>query len=156
MSAVAHLDFDLSKRCLMVFHTGPAQPLTDSLDGLKLGSKLVEHREDIDFQVPSDDRGDKGPLAWALAINLALFFGESLAGVLSGSVGLIADSLDMLADAFVYALSFAAVGGSALRKRRLAASSGYLQGGLALLGLFEVTRRFLLPMAPPRTCGPWF
>ncbi len=64
-------------------------------------------------------------------------------------MGLVADSLDMLADAFVYALSLAAVGGSLVRKRRLAAWSGYLQGGLALLGLAEVVRRFVAPMGAP-------
>ncbi|CAN0573206.1 unnamed protein product [Laminaria digitata] len=64
-------------------------------------------------------------------------------------MGLVADSLDMLADAFVYALSLAAVGGSLVRKRRLAAWSGYLQGGLALLGLVEVVRRFLAQTDAP-------
>jgi Co/Zn/Cd efflux system component len=58
-------------------------------------------------------------------------------------MGLVADSLDMLADASVYALSLVAVGGSTLRKKHLAATSGYLQLGLAAFGLIEVARRFL-------------
>ena len=61
----------------------------------------------------------------------------------------MADSLDMLADALVYALSLAAVGTAMERKRRLAATSGYLQGGLALLGLAEVARRFVASSGVP-------
>lgn len=57
-------------------------------------------------------------------------------------MGLIADSLDMLADSFVYALSLFAVGSTMIRKNKVAKISGYLQIGLALLGFAEVVRRF--------------
>lgn len=57
-------------------------------------------------------------------------------------MGVIADALDMGADASVYALSLAAVGTAATRKKRLARTSGYLQFGLATIGLCEVVRRF--------------
>lgn len=69
--------------------------------------------------------------------------------MLSRSLSLIADSLDMAADASVYALSLVAVGGSASRKRRLAAASGYLQLGLAVIGLIAVARRFLIDVERP-------
>jgi Co/Zn/Cd efflux system component len=48
----------------------------------------------------------------------------------------------MGADAAVYAVSLAAVGSLAARKKRYARVSGYLQLGLAVLGLAEVVRRF--------------
>jgi len=76
-------------------------------------------------------------------INAVLFIAELAAGIVSHSMGRIADSLDMFADASVYSLSIIAVGGSVLRKKRLAATSGYLQLGLAGIGLIEVIRRFL-------------
>ena len=57
-------------------------------------------------------------------------------------MGLIADALDMGADASVYALSVAAVGTTIARKNQLARTSGYLQLGLAIVGLIEVIRRF--------------
>ena len=85
----------------------------------------------------------------ALGINASLFLGELAAGIACRSMGLVADSLDMLADALVYSLSLAAVGRSASRKRRLAAVSGYLQLGLALAGLVEVARRFVTPDETP-------
>ena len=58
-------------------------------------------------------------------------------------MGLVADSLDMLADAFVYALSLMAVGAAISRKKQVARWSGYFQFGLAGLGLVEVGRRFI-------------
>jgi len=58
-------------------------------------------------------------------------------------MGLVADSLDMLADALVYGLSLFAVGGSMSRKMRIAGVSGYFQMTLAIVGLVEVIRRFL-------------
>src|SRR3546814_14974601 len=50
----------------------------------------------------------------------------------------------MGADASVYVLSLAAVGTVAARKKQLARISGYLQAGLATVGLIEVLRRFIV------------
>jgi Co/Zn/Cd efflux system component len=58
-------------------------------------------------------------------------------------MGLVADSLDMLADALVYGLSLWAVGSTVIRKKKVARLSGYFQLALALLGLSEVIRRFI-------------
>jgi Co/Zn/Cd efflux system component len=148
IEGIIKLDFDLSARQLVVFHEGPQQAIADVLASLNLGASQVEHQNFVE-QPDDDEETNRGPLIWALAINFVLFVGELFAGLLSGSMGLVADSLDMLADALVYALSLAAVGGTAARKRRLAASSGYLQGSLALLGLSEVVRRFVMPSDAP-------
>ncbi|HCB01968.1 MAG TPA: cation transporter, partial [Anaerolineae bacterium] len=51
--------------------------------------------------------------------------------------------LDMLADAIVYGLSLIAVGAAFARKKTVAKMSGYFQLFLALLGFFEVIRRFI-------------
>src|SRR3546814_7173892 len=59
-------------------------------------------------------------------------------------MGLVADALDMGVDASVYVLSLAAVGTVAARKKQLARISGYLQAGLATVGLIEVLRRFIV------------
>jgi Co/Zn/Cd efflux system component len=58
-------------------------------------------------------------------------------------MGLVADSLDMLADALVYGLSLWAVGSTVIRKKKVAKLSGYFQLALAILGLLEVIRRFI-------------
>ncbi|GAB4519837.1 MAG: cation diffusion facilitator family transporter [Haliangiales bacterium] len=149
VGGICKLEFDLAERRLDVFHDGSPDALADALAPLNLGARQVDHREGVAGPTEDDEESNRRPLMWALAINLTLFVGELVAGLLSGSMGLVADSLDMLADAFVYALSLAAVGGSLVRKRRLAASSGYLQGGLALLGVAEVVRRFVSPTDAP-------
>jgi len=58
-------------------------------------------------------------------------------------MALVADSLDMLADAFVYGLSLWAVGSGGIRKKRVAKLSGYFQMVLAIMGIIEVVRRFI-------------
>lgn len=62
--------------------------------------------------------------------------------MIANSIGLVADSLDMLADAFVYALSLYAISGTLIMKMRIARISGIFQMLLASLGLLEVIRRF--------------
>ena len=48
----------------------------------------------------------------------------------------------MLADSFVYGLSLFAVGGTLIRKKRIARLAGYFQITLAIIGFVEVLRRF--------------
>lgn len=76
-----------------------------------------------------------------LAINGAMFLTEAVAGWRGESTGLLADSLDMLADALVYGISLVAVGRSRALKLRAASASGVLQIALGLGALFEVARR---------------
>lgn len=55
-------------------------------------------------------RGDqRRVLRLVLAINAAMFAAEFVAGLIAGSAALIADSVDMLGDAFVYMLSLFAL-----------------------------------------------
>ena len=149
LDGIRRLVFDLPARRVDVFHTSDRAALTAALEGLGLGAREVEHAERVsdasmgDPGAASDD-DEQRPLVAALAINAAFFVGELTAGLLAGSMGLVADSLDMLADSLVYALSLAAVGGSVLRKKRLARYSGFLQLALAVIGLVEVVRRFVL------------
>ena len=70
-------------------------------------------------------------------------------GLFSKSMGLVADSLDMLADSFVYAISLIAVGKSLLYKKTIAKIAGYFQIVLALIGLGEVIRRIINPVEFP-------
>lgn len=95
------------------------------------------------------EAGQRRLLWTVLAINFAFFVVEVVAGLLSGSMGLVADSLDMLADAFVYGLALLAVGASLARKRAVAQGSGYLQLLLAMVGFAEVVRRFVAAEALP-------
>lgn len=83
-----------------------------------------------------------------LAINAAMFIGEAIAGWWGESTGLLADSLDMLADASVYGMALYAVGRSRGLQANAATASGVLQIALGLGVLFEVGRRFLYGSDP--------
>jgi len=83
-----------------------------------------------------------------LAINGLMFFVELILGWLAGSAGLIADSLDMLADAGVYGISLYAVGRSIHLQARAASVSGVLQIILGVGVLAEVLRRLIFGSEP--------
>jgi len=143
IEGVDAMEFNLDERTVTVAHDTDAAVIESALDALNL--KMTPLADVITTSTPGpDDATERRVLVTALAINAALFVAEFAAGVVSRSMGLLADSLDMLADASVYALSLVAVGGSTLRKKQLAAASGYLQLGLAIFGLVEVARRFLV------------
>lgn len=87
-----------------------------------------------------------------LWLNAMMFVIELVAGWLVQSTGLVADSLDMLADAGVYAISLYAIGKSAQLKVRAATISGIAQIVLACLVISDVTRRFVFGSEP---AGLW-
>jgi Co/Zn/Cd efflux system component len=74
--------------------------------------------------------------------NWPFFIIELTTGLISKSMGLVADSLDMLADSFVHGISFFAVGGTLIKKKRIAKLAGYFQITLTFVGFMEVLRRF--------------
>jgi len=83
-----------------------------------------------------------------LAINAAMFLVEFIAGWLAESTGLIADSLDMLADALVYGVGLYAVGKTLRHKARAAMLSGALEFSLAIAVLADVVRRYIFGSEP--------
>ena len=83
-----------------------------------------------------------------LIINGTMFFVEAVAGWIGQSTGLMADSLDMLADAAVYGVGLYAVGRSLIVKARAASISGVLQLLLGVGVLVDVARRLLLGSDP--------
>ena len=149
VAGVARIEIDLPARQVTVTHDSAPALLEKALDGLNMGTRLLDDEETVEPVSAGGAAREHMALIIALLINAAFFVFEFAAGVLAGSMGLVADSLDMLADASVYALSLAAVGEHARRKKGLAATSGYLQLGLAAIGLVEVVRRFVTDEALP-------
>ncbi len=139
---VRHLSFDLAKRQLTVYYgSGGKESISGCLK--ELGWRIEELSDTLADAIGlPDDKRQKSLLYQVLAINFVFFLIEVLFGWLSHSMGLIADSLDMLADSGVYALALFAVGGSLLRKQKTALWAGCLQIALALWGFAEVLRRF--------------
>ncbi|MBY0472589.1 cation diffusion facilitator family transporter [bacterium] len=87
-------------------------------------------------------------LITVLLINLSMFFVEAIYGWIAQSSALLADSLDMLGDAFVYGISLYTIG----RSPKWAASVSLFKGGvMALFGvsvIVEAVYRFLSPSFP--------
>lgn len=94
------------------------------------------------------DAAQRKVLVWLLVINALMFALELVAGMVAQSTGVMADSLDMLADALVYGTGLYAIGRSALAKHRAAFCSGIFQVILAASILFEVARRALYGSEP--------
>ena len=149
-ATVDDLRFDLAARTVTVMHRGDASPILEKLEPLGLGAALASSETVAGSEVagPSADAVEARTLRVVLAINAAMFVVEAVVGWLAESAGLLADSLDMLADATVYALGLYAVGQHAATKLRAAHVSGALQAALALGVLVDVIRRLVSGSAP--------
>jgi Co/Zn/Cd efflux system component len=99
-------------------------------------------------EIEKTEKLERKTLITLLAINAAMFVVEFLAGWLAESTGLIADSLDMFADASVYAIGLYAVGKSHLIKSNAAMVCGISQIILGLGVVVDVIRRFLTSSNP--------
>ena len=142
ISEIKNMDFDIPNRILTIYHFTDFDKIENVLAELKFGEKHLETTtiENIEFE----EETKQYQLLWTvLIINFAFFLIESTTGFFSKSMGLVADSLDMLADSFVYGISLLAVGGSISKKKNIAKIAGYSQIILAVLGFVEVIRRFV-------------
>lgn len=153
VDGVQSLTFDLGRRRLTAVHSGPADELLLRLEPLGLGATMLDSAgtssaDDEDAIEAPDSAGEARLLIVLLSINAIMFVVEIVVGFYAQSAGLIADSLDMFADAGVYGVSLYAVGRSAALKVRAAHFAGWLQIGLALLALEEVVRRWVFGSEP--------
>ncbi len=145
---IVSMRFDIPNRRLDVYHTDDHEPIFKALGDLQLGAALVETGA-ADFSPTDKSAAERKLLRQVLAVNFFFFVLEMLTGFAAGSMGLVADSLDMLADSLVYALALFAVGASLARKKTVARASGYFQIILAVLGFAEVVRRFIREIEIP-------
>lgn len=102
---------------------------------------------------PEPDSKQQRRVLWiALVLNAVMFVVEVSSGLIVQSSGLVADGLDMLSDAAVYAIALAAIG----RTERFKANAALFSGlALLVLGvglLIEVVRRVLEGSSPE---GAW-
>ena len=101
-----------------------------------------------DCEVEIRDKSETRVLLVLLLINGLMFVVEGGVGWWAQSTALIADAMDMLADAMVYGVGLYAVGRSIAAKIRAASLSGWLQIGLGLLVLADIARRFVYGSEP--------
>lgn len=103
---------------------------------------------DCGCEVKIKDASQNKVLYWLLGINGAMFVIELGVGLLADSTALIADSMDMLADAVVYAIGIYAVGKSFIHKANAAKVSGYFQLMLGVIILIDIIRRSIMGSEP--------
>lgn len=150
ITGITALNFDIPGRQLTVFHTGSYDAIFQRLDSLNFNTSLVESVAADNDSTKNNTTGTERKLLWqVLIINFLFFALELTTGFISNSMGLVADSLDMLADSFVYGLALFAVGGTVILKKNIAKAAGFLQLTLAVFGFIEVIRRFINPETIP-------
>lgn len=154
VAGVRGLAFDLRERQVQVLHHRHLKDITSKLESLGLGARLVSTRlasadEAQALQQDSHkDAQESRTLKLLLAINGVFFIAEFVVGWVAQSAGLLADSLDMFADAAVYGVALYAVGRSLQLKTRAAHLAGWLQLLMALGVLGEAGRRFIFGSDP--------
>ncbi|HPT31710.1 MAG TPA: cation transporter [Prolixibacteraceae bacterium] len=146
---IRSLSFDLPNRLLTVHHSGDPARVLNELEPLNLGTTLLGTGPSGDSLLPDTGQKERGLLWKVLAINFFFFALEMTTGLFSRSMGLVADSLDMLADAVVYGLALWAAGGTVSGKKKVARAAGCFQLLLAFAGLVELIRRFIQPEPVP-------
>ena len=87
-------------------------------------------------------------LKLVLAINILMFVVEFTAGMISGSTALLADSLDMLGDAFVYGFSLYVVARTDAWKSVSALLKSVIMAGFGLFVLGQAIYKVLYPVTP--------
>ena len=147
--------FDIPDRKVRVFHDDNLDEIKTKLESLNFGAKLETTQKTCADEVSKAAVSAKATearetqiLIWLLIINGFMFLVEIVVGWIAQSTGLIADSLDMFADAAVYGLALYVVGRGVKKKLRAAHISGWLQMILALGALSEVVRRFIFGSEP--------
>lgn len=85
----------------------------------------------------------------ALFLNLAMFFVEGIAGIINHSTGLLADSVDMLGDTGIYAVTILGIHRSARWQANASLSKGVVMALLAFGVFFEASHKLLFSHAIP-------
>ena len=138
------LEFDTPNRIVRIFHGDNADVIEERMHSVGLGATLeITSPVDSDAiaqaheDAQQEAQKESGILKWLLAINGIMFVIEITIGWWAQSTGLIADSLDLFADAAVCGVALYAVG-----------RSTRLQLMLAFGALSEVVRRFMFGSEP--------
>lgn len=99
-------------------------------------------------EAKTDSAGQRRVLSIALVLNATMFVVGLVAGIIAQSTGLIADSLDMFADATAYGVALSAVTRGSLFKARAASVRGGVLMALGIGVLLDAVRRGILGSSP--------
>lgn len=147
---IRSIEADLGAREIWVIHEGSADEIAALIRPLNFGGAIVETTEatDADAMHAPSGADEARTLKIVLAINAGMFVAEVIAAVMADSSALLADSLDMFADATVYGIALVGVHRPRAIQLKAARVSGLLQLLLAAGAFAEVIRRTLFGSEP--------
>ena len=147
---IVRLDADLSERQLRVIHERTPEEIAALVRPLNLGGDVIDTTEASELdEVPAPSGAEEArTLKIVLAINAGMFVAEFAGAFLADSSALLADSLDMFADAAVYGIALFGVHRAGATQLKAARISGVLQLLLAFGALGEVIRRVVYGSEP--------
>ena len=159
--SIRSMEFDISNRKLVIFHSEEPNAVLDKLVPLGFGAKIDSSQmldetqlEPIEFD-PSKDAQERKVLIWLLALNGLMFFVEMIAGWVAKSAGLIADALDMFADAAVYGVALYAVGKATQYKLSAAKLAGVIELLLAFGAISRTGYQIYMGAQPEANTMIW-
>lgn len=132
---ISKFEFDIPGRTVVITHRGDPESVLAKLQPLGFGAEIVSVEvsdSSLDEPESPDEASHRKTLWILLTLNALMFFIEGIVGWLENSAGLLADGLDMLSDAAVYAIALFAVGRAASRKLQAARFAGAVEMLLAL------------------------
>lgn len=154
VQGIRNLDFDIPQRQLSILHEGSPEAILRALIPLNFDA-TIKSSMNVDLASVNlsinDTYGESRLLKKLIAINAGMFLIELIIGLFAESMGLISDSLDMLADSGVYLISLYAVGKSLQIKKKSALMNGLFQIILGLGIIVETIRRFIYGSDPEPT-----
>jgi cation diffusion facilitator family transporter len=150
---IRHVDVDLSTREVSIVHDVDPQEVDLILQGLNLGSERSTTTEASELdEAPAPSGAEEArTLKIVMAINAGMFAAEAAGAILADSSALLADSLDMFADAAVYGIALFGVHRAQTTQLKAARLSGVFQVVLAVGALAEVVRRVVFGSEPETT-----
>jgi Co/Zn/Cd efflux system component/copper chaperone CopZ len=150
---IRRVDVDLSTREVSVVHDIDPQEVDLILQGLNLGSgrSTTTEASELDEAPPPSGADEARTLKIVMAINAGMFAAEAVGAILADSSALLADSLDMFADAAEYGIALFGVHRARTTQLKAARLSGVFQVVLAVGALGEVVRRVVFGSEPETT-----
>ena len=159
--SIYSMDFDIPNRKIVICHREEPDTVLDKLVPLGFGARIDSSHVLDESQVDSIPIGsgqetqERKVLIWLLALNGLMFFIEIVAGWLAQSAGLIADALDMFADAAVYGVALYAVGKAASHKLTAAKLAGIVELILAFGALWKTGYQIYIGAQPEAGTMIW-
>ena len=161
-SLITHsMSFDIPNRKVVICHSEDPSEVLAKLIPLNFGA-VIQSNKAIDQSIlvsavsdPAEQSKERQVLIWLLVLNGAMFFLEIIMGWLAQSAGLMADALDMFADAAVYGVALYAVGTVASHKLKAAKLAGVVELFLAAGALWRASYQIYVGAQPEANTMIW-